>query len=80
MSASASKEGTTRYGQKFAGRAAEGHFREAQRLVMSSLGLGTYLGQPDAKTDEGYTTAAVAAMESGINVLDTAIKDRKSVV
>ena len=55
MTKSASKEGTTRYAQKFAGRAAAGHFREVQRLLLSSIGIGTYLGQPDAKTDEGYT-------------------------
>jgi aryl-alcohol dehydrogenase-like predicted oxidoreductase len=76
MSKSATKEGTTRYGQKFAGRAAAGHFREAQRLMLSSLGIGTYLGQPDTKTDEGYTVAAVAAVESGINVMDAAINYR----
>src|SRR5437762_9509252 len=68
MSKAATKEGTTRYAQKFAGRAAESHFREAHRLVLSSLGIGTYLGQPDEKTDAGYTAAAVAAVE----------KDRKS--
>src|SRR5260370_37688408 len=73
MSKSATKEGTTRYAQKFAGRAAEGHFREAQRLVVSSLGIGTYLGEPDAKPDEGYTAAAAAAVESGINVIQAAI-------
>ena len=73
MSKSATKEGTTRYAQKFAGRAAEGHFRETQRLALSSIGIGTYLGQPDAKTDEGYAAAAVAGVESGINVVDAAI-------
>jgi len=76
MSKSATKEGTTRYAQKFAGRAAAGHFRETQRLALSSLGMGTYLGQPDTKTDEGYAAAAVAAVESGINVLDAAINYR----
>ena len=76
MSKSATKEGTTRYAQKFAGHAAEGHFRETHRLVLSSVGIGTYLGQPDAKTDEGYTAAAVAAVESGINVIDAAINYR----
>ena len=76
MSKSATKEGTTRYSQRFAGRAAEGHFREVQRLVMSSLGMGTYLGKPDAKTDEGYAASAVAAVESGINVLDAALNYR----
>jgi aryl-alcohol dehydrogenase-like predicted oxidoreductase len=76
MSKSATKEGTTRYAQKFTGRAAQGHFRETQRLVLSSLGIGTYLGQPDAQTDEGYTGAVVAALENGINVIDTAINYR----
>jgi aryl-alcohol dehydrogenase-like predicted oxidoreductase len=76
MSTSATKEGTTRYAQKFAGRAAEGHFRETQRLVLSSIGIGTYLGQPDAKTDEGYAAAVAAAVENGINVIDAAINYR----
>src|SRR5437879_130448 len=76
MTKSATKEGTTRYAQKLAGRAAAGHFRETQRMVLSSLGIGTYLGQPDAKTDEGYAAAAVAAVESGINVIDAAINYR----
>src|SRR6266513_1430432 len=76
MSKSATKEGTKRYAQKFAGRAAEGHFRETQRMVLSSVGIGTYLGQPDAKTDEGYAAAAVTAVESGINVIDAAINYR----
>src|SRR3989475_13113737 len=76
MSKSATKEGTTRYAQKFRGRAAEGHFRETQRLALSSIGIGTYLGQPDATTDEGYAAAAVAAGESGINVVDAAIHYR----
>ncbi len=76
MSKSATKEGTTRYSQRFAGSAAEGHFRQTQRLTLSSLGIGTYLGPPDAKTDEGYTAAAVAAAESGINLMDAAINYR----
>jgi aryl-alcohol dehydrogenase-like predicted oxidoreductase len=76
MTKSATKEGTTRYTQRFAGRAADGHFREAQRMVLSSLGIGTYLGQPDEKTDKAYTGAVVAAVESGINVIDSAINYR----
>ncbi len=76
MTKSATKEGTTRYAQRFAGRASEGHFRESQRLVLSSIGIGTYLGQPDTKTDEGYAAAIVAAVENGINVIDAAINYR----
>ena len=76
MTQSATKEGTTRYAQRFAGRAASGHFREVQRMVLSSLGIGTYLGQPDEKTDEAYAAAIVAAVENGINVIDSAINYR----
>jgi aryl-alcohol dehydrogenase-like predicted oxidoreductase len=76
MNEFATKEGTTRYAHRFAGRAAAGHFREAQRLVMSSIGIGTYLGQPDTKTDDAYAQAIVAAVESGINVIDAAINYR----
>ena len=76
MSTAGTAEGTRRYAERFRGRASEGHFREAQRLLVSSLGIGTYLGQPDAATDEAYTAAIVAAGESGINVIDTAINYR----
>jgi aryl-alcohol dehydrogenase-like predicted oxidoreductase len=76
MTASATSYGTAQYAKKFAGRAAEGHFREAQGLVLSSLGIGTYLGQPDDKTDQSYTACVAAAVESGINVVDAAINYR----
>lgn len=76
MTKSATKEGTMRYAQRFAGRAADGHFRETQRMLLSSLGIGTYLGQPDEKTDAAYTSAVVAAVENGINVIDSAINYR----
>ena len=43
---------------------------------MSSIGAGTYLGEPDDATDREYTAAIAAALRSGINVLDTAINYR----
>src|SRR5262249_50122787 len=76
MTQSASKQATRRYAQKFAGRAANGHFREVQGLVLASIGMGTYLGKPDPATDASYTASAVTAVESGINVLDAAINYR----
>lgn len=76
MTESATREGTNRYARKFAGRAAAGHFREAQALVLSSLGIGTYLGQPDEKTDLAYTASVIGAVENGINVIDAAINYR----
>ncbi len=76
MSRGATSEGTRNYATKFAGHAAEGHFREAQGLTFSSLGAGTYLGQPNENMDAGYAAALVAAVESGINVIDSAINYR----
>jgi aryl-alcohol dehydrogenase-like predicted oxidoreductase len=76
MSERATKEGTSRYAESFRERAAEGHFRETHGLILSSLGIGTYLGQPDERTDAAYTEAIVAAVENGINVVDAAINYR----
>ena len=76
MTTFATLAGSKRYAERFAGRAADGHFREAQGIVVSSLGIGTYLGQPDVKTDASYTTAVTAAVESGINFIDAAINYR----
>jgi aryl-alcohol dehydrogenase-like predicted oxidoreductase len=76
MNSHATAESTKRYADRFNGVAAPGHFREVQALALSSLGIGTYLGQPDDKTDAGYADSVVAAVESGINVIDTAINYR----
>jgi aryl-alcohol dehydrogenase-like predicted oxidoreductase len=76
MSEKATKNGTQSYAERFRGRAAEGHFRETQGLVLSSIGIGTYLGQPDERTDAAYTSAIVAAVENGVNIVDTAINYR----
>jgi aryl-alcohol dehydrogenase-like predicted oxidoreductase len=76
MSAFATSDGTNKYAARFAGRAATGHFREQQGLWLSSLGIGTYLGEPDARTDQAYTGAIVAAVEAGANVIDSAINYR----
>ncbi|MFZ0884799.1 MAG: aldo/keto reductase, partial [Candidatus Acidiferrales bacterium] len=76
-SGSATAEGTLRYAARFQGRAAAGHFREIRGgLVLSSIGIGTYLGEPDEATDGAYTDAVVAAVEGGINVVDSAINYR----
>jgi aryl-alcohol dehydrogenase-like predicted oxidoreductase len=74
---SATAEGTLRYAARFQGRAAPGHFREIRGgLVLSSIGIGTYLGEPDEATDGAYRNAVVAAVEGGINVVDSAINYR----
>jgi aryl-alcohol dehydrogenase-like predicted oxidoreductase len=76
MSRGATPEGTKKYATKFEGVAAAGHFREVHGLTISSLGAGTYLGQPNENMDAGYAAALVAAVENGINVIDSAINYR----
>jgi len=72
----ATPDGTDRYRRRFASTVAEGHFRQFQGLWLSSVGLGTYLGDEDARTDRQYAEAATRAVELGCNVLDTAINYR----
>ena len=72
----ATLEGTKRYRDRFAGLAADGHFRRHGEWWLSSLGIGTYLGEPDVATDELYTVAVSRALELGLNVVDTAINYR----
>src|SRR5450755_5040895 len=74
---SATADGTLRYAARFQGRSAAGHFREIPGgLVLSSIGIGTYLGEADDATDGAYTDAIVSAVESGCNVIDSAINYR----
>ncbi len=45
-------------------------------MCLSSVGIGTYLGDYDDATDELYRHAIVRAVESGCNVIDSAINYR----
>ncbi len=72
----ATSEGTARYRKRFEAQFAADFFRVSRDLYWSSIGLGTYLGRPDSATDAAYTAAIKLALESGINVLDTAINYR----
>jgi aryl-alcohol dehydrogenase-like predicted oxidoreductase len=76
MSNGATREGTKRFAERWQGRAADEHFRETNGLIVSSIGIGTYLGQPDPRTDAAYTDALVTAAENGINFIDSAINYR----
>lgn len=72
----ATLEGTARYRDRFQGTAAENHFRLAQNRWLSSIGVGTYLGDANVETDNRYTEAVVRAVELGANVIDTAANYR----
>ena len=56
--------------------AAAGHFRSGAGVELSSIGLGTYLGEEDAATDKGYEASIAVALGWGINVFDSAINYR----
>ena len=72
----ASRDGTRLYRERFQPFAAPDYFREAQDLWLSSIGVGTYLGNPDERTDRRYAEAVVRAVELGSNVIDTAANYR----
>ena len=76
----ATEEGTRSFadGAKRERRLPVEHFRRGpDGLTLSSLGLGTYLGQPDTATDLLVEDAVRIALSSGrVNVIDTAINYR----
>jgi aryl-alcohol dehydrogenase-like predicted oxidoreductase len=71
----ATSDGTTKYAGRFPAAAA-GNFREAQGLQLSSLGIGTYLGDANAETDDRYARSIARFVELGGNVIDTAANYR----
>jgi aryl-alcohol dehydrogenase-like predicted oxidoreductase len=78
----ATSAGTARYRDRFPEQKQSGHFRQSAHvpgvddLWLSSLGIGTYLGDPTDEADRDYTEAISTALRSGINVVDTAINYR----
>jgi aryl-alcohol dehydrogenase-like predicted oxidoreductase len=72
----ATAEGTAHYRERFEGRIPREHFHEFHGLSFSSIGMGTYLGDYDDETDRLYHDAAAYAVESGCNVIDSAINYR----
>lgn len=72
----ATPEGTRRYAQRMSSAAAKGHFHDRKGLLLSSIGLGTYLGHWDEHTDRSYQEAIKRAVELGCNVIDSAINYR----
>jgi len=76
LNGSATPEGTTRFRERFKDSAAPGHFRQQQDVWLSSIGIGTYLGNADDETDARYTEAVISAVQLGANVIDTAANYR----
>jgi aryl-alcohol dehydrogenase-like predicted oxidoreductase len=72
----ATQAGTDKYRRRFTGKVSPEHFSQRQDLWLSSIGIGTYLGDHDEATDELYRQAVVRAGELGCNVIDSAVNYR----
>ena len=73
----ASADGTRTLRKQFLKTRPQNFYRTlANGTFVSSLGLGTYLGECDDEEDMRYIVAASAALERGVNLLDTAINYR----
>ncbi len=75
ISGSATLAGTEHYAERFE-ELHPSHFRLCHSLMMSSIGLGTYLGDSTDEVDARYTDCVVRAVSLGCNVIDTAINYR----
>jgi aryl-alcohol dehydrogenase-like predicted oxidoreductase len=68
---------TESFAARFADRYAPEFYRPSvQARVVSSIGIGTYLGECSDADDAAYAGAIAAAIASGVNLIDTAINYR----
>ena len=72
----ATADGTFQYKERFSEDKARTYFRSVRDRAVSSVGLGTYLGEPTDAVDDAYYEMIRAAVEGGCNVVDTAINYR----
>ncbi|HEY6330923.1 MAG TPA: aldo/keto reductase [Blastocatellia bacterium] len=75
-SGSATLAGTKRYAERASPPASSAHFRDQNGLWISSIGLGTYLGHWDDRTDLMYQEAIKRGIGLGCNLIDSAINYR----
>ena len=78
LSGYATPSGAARYVARHGARFARDFYRPLapEGPSVSSIGLGTYLGECDADDDARYQRAALTALGGGVNLLDTAINYR----
>lgn len=62
--------------KEFAAKFNESNFKEFLNFSLSSVGMGTYLGEPNDTTDKLVKDAIQKSILSGINIIDTAINYR----
>lgn len=74
ISGYATSEGTKKFASKY-GTVPE-NYKTILGLALSNVGIGTYLGNPDAQTDALVVDAIKKSILAGVNVIDTAINYR----
>ncbi|HYN83168.1 MAG TPA: aldo/keto reductase [Gemmatimonadaceae bacterium] len=73
----ATAAGTKRFVQRFSADYSPEFYRGlSSNVSVSSIGMGTYLGDCDDVEDARYVTVLAAGLEHGLNLLDTAINYR----
>lgn len=73
----ATPDGTRRLSSRFRHAFAGDFYRETSMgLIVSSIGMGTYLGECDDREDVRYARLLATGIANGLNVLDTAINYR----
>jgi aryl-alcohol dehydrogenase-like predicted oxidoreductase len=70
----ATQSATEAYASRFTNL--PGNFRPMLGCSVSSIGIGTYLGEPTDQDDRAYDEALKAALRGGINLIDTAVNYR----
>src|SRR5258707_9647467 len=72
----ATPDGTQRFVQAQPEARRANYRQTASHLRVASVGLGTYLGHPDAATDSAYQEPLTQAVALGCNIIDCAIHYR----
>ncbi|MGH8338056.1 MAG: aldo/keto reductase, partial [Gammaproteobacteria bacterium] len=70
----ATTSGTAAYAARFPNL--PGNYRPTMDLALSTIGIGTYLGEHDTRTDAAYAESLRLALALGINLIDTAVNYR----
>jgi aryl-alcohol dehydrogenase-like predicted oxidoreductase len=76
ISGRATAEATQAFASRFASGLVGDFYRDLSSISVSSIGMGTYLGECDDTEDLRYERLLAAGIKSGLNLIDTAINYR----